>query len=287
MIAIIGDTQNTLWLERAFLRRERNEREREMLMQHLLQADFELLIHLGDMVAHGSSPGAWREFDRLFAPFFAKGISFLPLLGNHDYWGNAQRRRAHLQSRFPELADRPHRAMQCGTLGVIAIDSNISKHSRAAWARQADWFENTLADYENDATVTNVIVCSHHPPFTNSAVLKRAHYLERRFLPAFFASRKTCAFISGHVHGFERFSINDKAFIVSGGGGGPRLPLKKTERRQYADLFSSEAARPFHYLLLDAQADRVRVDLMGVEKAGVHVRLMDSFEIACARARRD
>lgn len=279
MIAVIGDTQSTSWPERALLRREQNHCERELLIQSLSAMEIDLLIHLGDMVVKGSSEKAWREFDLLFTPIFTKGVRFLPLLGNHEYWGSARRRRALLQSRFPELALQPWQALICGNLGVIAVDSNVSQYTGAAWAQRAEWFENALDEFEKETSVTAVIVCSHHPPFTNSAVLKRANYLEKRFLPAFFAAPKTRVFLSGHVHGYERFLVQDKTFIVSGGGGGPRLPLRHGERRRFEDLFSATAARPFHYMLLSAETDRLHIDAMGLGKAQSHVHVIDTFEI--------
>ncbi|MEK7728981.1 MAG: metallophosphoesterase family protein, partial [candidate division KSB1 bacterium] len=85
-LAVIGDTQRTLWLERMLLRREVNDRERELLLHDLRAQHFDVLIHLGDMVEHGASARAWQEFDRTFAPLFARGVRFIPMLGNHDYW---------------------------------------------------------------------------------------------------------------------------------------------------------------------------------------------------------
>ncbi len=278
-IAVIGDTQRTLRVERYFLRREQNQRERALLLQHLLGTEFELLVHLGDMVENGSSAAAWQEFDRLFAPFFAKGIRFVPLMGNHDYWGNKQRRCAHLQTRFPSCLNSPWQALAIGRLGLILLDSNISQYSGEVWAKQANWFESTLQRFELEASVAAVIVFSHHPPFTNSAVLRRAKHLEDRFLPAFFAAHKTRAFISGHVHGYERFTRNGKTFIVSGGGGGPRLPLRPESRRRYDDQFSGAGLRPFHYLLLHPEAGRLVVEVKGVNKEETHVRLVERFAI--------
>ncbi len=290
-IAIIGDTQNTLWAERVFLRREDNARDREMLLQNLRLENFEVLIHLGDMVENGASARAWQEFDRSFAPIFAKGAAFIPMMGNHDYWGKAQRRHTNIAARFPQLAQRAWRAEIFHNLGLVCIDSNKSEYSRGAWAEQERWFAQTLADFAQSPQVHAILVFSHHPPFTNSAVMARAQFLEATFLPAFFSSSKTKAFISGHVHGYERFVMSDKSFIVSGGGGGPRLPLRKRERRRYVDQYERErhplqggkqlegATRPLHYLLITQEARQLRIAAWGLGHGETGGSLFDEIVI--------
>ncbi len=276
-IAVIGDTQRTLWAERAFLLREKNDRERELLLQSLCEKDFDVLIHLGDMVENGASLRAWQEFDRRFAPILAKGAAFIALLGNHDYWGNERRRRSLIQARFPHLLQQAWRAEIYHHLGLVCIDSNRAQYSQANWAQQEHWFEEVLRDYTHDPSVAAILVFSHHPPFTNSTVLRRAQFLERVFLPAFFASHKTRAFISGHVHGYERFIVNEKTFIVSGGGGGPRLPLRRVARRQFADQYAEVAPRPFHYLLIHLEVRQLRVKVWGLQKGQTQVALVDEI----------
>lgn len=283
-IAVIGDTQRTSRLETVFMLREQNDRERELLLHHLFRADFDLLVHLGDMVFDGSSASEWQEFDRLFAPVLAKGIPVIPAVGNHEYWGNNQQARAHLVARFPELANSRWQARLHGGLGLVVIDSNISEYDETGWNRQVAWFSRTLQEMEENPQVRAVIVFSHHPPFTNSTVIDDAPYLAKSFFPAFFSSPKTIAFISGHVHGYERFAANGRTFIVSGGGGGPRLRLLTGERARHRDLFNGPALRPFNYLLLYPEASGLRIDVLGLDKAapGVEppaIRLIDSVTL--------
>ena len=170
-LAIIGDTQRTSRLEKTLLRREQNDLEREQLLRHLFQTDFDLFVHLGDMVANGSSAQEWREFDRLFSPVFTKGITFLPLMGNHEYWGNQQKMFSHFTTRFPWLDKNRWHARVHRNLGLIVIDSNVAKYSKADWAQQAVWFKNTLQNMDQDSNVRAILVFSHHPPFTNSAII--------------------------------------------------------------------------------------------------------------------
>ena len=265
-IAVIGDTQRTSKLEAIFMLREENDRERELLLHHLFRAPFDLLVHLGDMVFDGTSASEWQEFDRLFAPVLAKGIPIIPAVGNHEYWGNNQQALANLTARFPWLAGRRWHAHLHDSLGLIMLDSNISEYAEAEWAKQVAWFDSTLRAMDANPGVRAVIVFSHHPPFTNSTIIDDASYLSKNFLPAFFAARKTIAFISGHVHGYERFAANGRMFIVSGGGGGPRLRLHEGKKARHQDLFAGPAIRPFNYLLIYPESDRLRIEVMGLEK---------------------
>jgi hypothetical protein len=283
-IAVIGDTQHTSKLETVLMFREQNNRERAQLLDHLFQTEFGLLVHLGDMVFNGSSENDWKEFDRLFAPVFAKGISFVPTVGNHEYWGNNQRALANLTARFPQLASSRWHARLHGDLGLIVIDSNMGEYAETDWTRQAAWFDSTLREMDENPNVRAVVVFSHHPPFTNSTIIDDASHLTTSFLPAFFASQKTVAFLSGHVHGYERFASNGRTFIVSGGGGGPRLRLYQGSQARHQDLFTGAAIRPFNYLLLYPEGGQLRIEVMGMEKASPsgrpsQIRLLDEVTL--------
>jgi Calcineurin-like phosphoesterase len=218
------------------------------------------------MVFDGTSAREWKAFDHLFAPVLAKGIPVIPAVGNHEYWGNNQQALANLTARFPWLASSRWHAHLHDSLGLILIDSNISEYAEAEWARQVAWFDSTLQEMDANPSVRAVLVFSHHPPFTNSTIIDDASYLATSFLPAFFAAKKTIAFISGHVHGYERFAANGRMFIVSGGGGGPRLRLYEGKKARHQDLFAGPAIRPFNYLLLYPESGRLRIEVMGLEK---------------------
>lgn len=281
-MAVIGDTQRTSWMETIFMFREENDRERELLLNHLFRTKFSLLVHLGDMVFDGASASEWKEFDRLFAPVFAKGIPVIPAVGNHEYWGHNQQALANFTARFPWLANRRWYARLHDSLGLIVIDSNISEYGETDWAKQTAWFDSTLREMDTNPNVRAVLVFSHHPPFTNSTMIDDASYLSKSFLPAFFAARKTVAFISGHVHGYERFAVKGRTFIVSGGGGGPRWRLLERSKARHQDQFTGPAIRPFNYLLLYPEPGQLRIEVMGLEKAAPiegqsQIRLIDEM----------
>jgi hypothetical protein len=64
------------------------------------------------------------------------------------------------------------------------------------------------------------------------------------FADPFVRSPKTRLFFSGHNHTYERFQFENKFFIVSGGGGGPRHKVSfDLGNRPYHDLFPGPELR--------------------------------------------
>jgi len=96
--------------------------------------------------------------------------------------------------------------------------------------------------------VDYVVVCDHEPPFTNSRVVGPNKKVQALFADPFLRFRKTCMFLSGHSHAYERFQAGTKFFIVSGGGGGPRYRVHvDLEGRRFKDLFPGPELRFFHF----------------------------------------
>lgn len=281
MIAVVGDTQRTLWYERAFLRREQNDRERRLILADVAAARPELLVHLGDAVAVGASRRDWRRFDELVAPVAAAGVPVLPVVGNHDLWPPWRRgtRRAlgHFFARFPEAAGRRWYDRRHGPLRLVVLDTNMGRMSAEEWDGQRRWFAHVLAAADADPAARGVVVFAHHPPFTNSRATGDDANVRAAFVGPFLAARKALAFVSGHAHAYERFDRDGRAFVVAGGGGGPRIRLLAGTTRRHVDAYAGPSPRPFHYLQLWPEGDGVRWVVRGMEKGGTAVGDLDQF----------
>jgi hypothetical protein len=128
-----------------------------------------------------------------------------------------------------------------------------------------------------------VLVLLHHPPFTNSRVTSDAIHVQRDLVPPFAGASKTLAMISGHVHNYERFVREGKTFLVAGGGGGPRAPLREGARRRHADdLFAGGRLRAFHYLRFRPGREALEVEVRGLEKDGTGFDTMEGFDLPWA-----
>jgi Icc-related predicted phosphoesterase len=280
-LALLGDTQRTLWVER-LVGREQNDEARGALVKDLAAQRPGLVVVLGDMTSEGGLRSEWDAFDDLFGPIRGAGIPVLALLGNHDYWGGVDGALANAAARFPQLGRQRWYLRAVGRLALVLLDSNQQQLGEANWEEQRDWYRRTLAALDADPAVAGVLVLAHHPPYTNSRTTRDQAHVQRAFLPAFSAARKTLAFVTGHAHAYERFEECGRTFVVSGGGGGPRVELLSGAEARHRDLHTAGSPRPFHYLLVEQDASGARVTVRGLDKGETEARVIDRFELPFA-----
>jgi hypothetical protein len=147
----------------------------------------------------------------------------------------------------------------------VFLNSNRADMSPADWDKQQHWYENTMKQLDNDPSIKAVVTFLHHPAYTNSIVTGDEPDVQLAFVPAYFKSVKGLAMISGHAHTYERFRKDGKTFIVSGGGGGPRVGLHDGIDF-HKDLYTGSSPRPFHFLLLSRTSTGLKITVMGLLK---------------------
>jgi Icc-related predicted phosphoesterase len=255
-ILVIGDTQQTYWAERVFLFREQNDSQRQRLFRRM-EAEVRpaYVVHLGDMVSYGASETQWANFDSLFARLM-QNVRVYPTLGNHDYWGSDDVALEHVRKRFSELKPRTYYSLERGALGWVFLDSNLRDEDAA---RQDEWLGPELDRLDN--LVEGIIFVTHHPPFTLGEQRENQRFEDKTALELFFKHKKAVLFVSGHVHGYERFAKLGRTFVVSGGGGGPRVAYHDPDEAsaQDPDLKTEYTrckrfVRPLHYVVLSQTA---------------------------------
>jgi 3',5'-cyclic AMP phosphodiesterase CpdA len=273
--AIVSDFQRTSRVE---VWRESNQEERAIILAAIAREQPELVLMLGDLVFCGSSASDWREFDALAAPIRHAEIPVLAVPGNHEYWLSPRVGRRNFQARFPLLEERRWHARSWGPLRLLLLDSNRRFLSSALWEKQARWYGEEIARADRDPQTRGVLVLVHHPPYTNSSVTSDELHVQRFFVPAFQAARKTLAILSGHVHSYERYERAGKTFLVTGGGGGPRIRLETGSRQRHRDdLFAGPAVRFFHYLMAALTPNGIEIEMRGLRKGEKHFETMDRF----------
>ncbi len=276
-VVLVGDTQRTLLSERLLLR-EQNDAARAALLEAVAAADPRLVVVMGDAVSKGGDAGAWRYFDRVTAPIRARGVPIAGLLGNHEYFGDRRTMLAEASAHYAPFGLRSWNVVRSGAIALVLLDSNFERLGAAASREQDEWYAAELARLERDDSVRFVVVCCHHPPFTNSTIVSPSPEVERRFVPPFLASPKAVLFASGHCHSYERFRDHGKDFIVTGGGGGPRQRVQvDPRRRRFEDLFAGPPVRPFHYCRLDVEGGRLAVTMVCLDPAHAKWGLCDRF----------
>ncbi len=263
---IIGDTQGTTPFE---IGRERNDKERKIILEEIARREPAFVIHLGDLTNDGGSAKKWRECDDLNKSLREKKIPFFPILGNHEFYGDNKRALQYYFDRFPYLEQKRWYSFSWKNIGLIMLDANFSTLSQKQIEKQAQWYVDELEAFEKNKKVEYVIVCCHEPPFTNSRVVKPNKKVQDFFADPFVQFRKPCFFFSGHSHAYERFQQDGKFFIVSGGGGGPRHKLYLDPRkRRYEDLFSGPELRFLHFCEIDSAPSGLNYKVLRLEPSG-------------------
>lgn len=271
---VVGDLQRTSWLE---WWREQNDAERVRVVRAIADERPAFLVIVGDLVFGGARARDWAAFDVLSTPIREAGIPVIAAMGNHEYWGGRSGE-GHFFARFPHLDGERWYVRAWGPLRFVVLNSNEGDLWKREWREQKRWYERTLAELDRDPAVRGVIVVAHHPPYTNSTVTSDERHVQRDFVPAFLAARKTLALMNGHVHSYERFERQGKAFVVSGGGGGPRARLSTgAQRRHPDDKYDGPPLRDFNFVRMTVEADGLAAEVRGLPKGGQEFRAIDRF----------
>jgi GAF domain-containing protein/predicted phosphodiesterase len=175
-------------------------------------------LHAGDLVHNSNSETEWLKFFAIEAPLL-KNRPFFPAIGNHDlsrmelfffrYFGNTS-----LGSVPPELQGRVH-SFNYGNSHFVLLDSNLLM---AADQPVYQWLEQDLAQAQADPDRKFTFVVQHHPVY--SAFEYGQFPANQTLLAPLYQAHDVDAVFSGHVHLYERDSVNGRVFITAGGGGG-------------------------------------------------------------------
>jgi predicted phosphohydrolase len=277
-VAVIGDLQRTS-LPEVLLNREQNDLERVEIVKSVSQENINAVLLLGDLVFNGSDLNEWKEFDNLISSVSSKEIPIFSIMGNHEYWGRNRSAVANVSSRFPQITEaQTWYCMKSDSVCFIFLDSNYGALGYKKWSRQINWFKSNLLEADNDQSIMCVIVFLHHPPYSNSLITGDDEKLQEEILPLFNSSKKSLAMISGHAHCYERFMYKGKTFIISGGGGGPRINLNV--RPAHFDFCRLSYPRPFNYLLLKRKGDLIEITAKGLNKGSSEFFIIESFNLS-------
>jgi len=265
-IIIIGDTQHTSHWE---FWRERNVEATRLLATEMARRHPAFILHLGDLTVRAASKSHWEYFDNDIEPVRKAQIPIFPVMGNHDYYGDNKHALRNIRQRFPALEKSLWYSFTYRRVGFIMLNSNFSDLKSDDNLRQKEWYAATLKKMEADDNISVIIVCCHHPPYTNSKVISPSKDVERDFAEPFLKCKKTALFFSGHCHSYEKFEKRGKIFIVSGGGGGPRHRLDIDKKhRKFDDRFNGTAVRFSHFCELVIHGDHLDLRVIRLKDDG-------------------
>ena len=120
---------------------------------------------------------------------------------------------------------------------------------------------------DSDQSVKAIIVCTHHPPYSNSMTVGSSEEVQELIVPSFEKTRKSKLFISGHSHNLEYFSgKSGKHFLIIGGGGGLTQPLLPPARRNYDDLVNPATKPLYFYLVIERNGNWLTLTARGIKR---------------------
>jgi hypothetical protein len=256
----------------------------------------------GDGVVDGRQAAQWnRSFVDVVARLTKDGdVPYFMAAGNHDLTAgltaDAPGRREALQN-FLELNSQlipaegtqhrlqgfPVYAFGYGNTFVLVLDSNVAEDDT-----QFEWVKRQLDGLDRTRYV-NVVVLSHHPPFSSgphggTVVEPTAAALRARYMPLFNAHHVTAIF-SGHEHLFEHWveRYDDASgshrmdLVVSGGGGAPPYAYQGEPETRSFNLANHAAMQhlvkpgpapgdnPYHFLIVRVDGDRLSIEVVGTD----------------------
>ncbi|NOH00095.1 MAG: hypothetical protein HND52_19205 [Ignavibacteriae bacterium] len=264
-IIIIGDTQQTSFWE---FWRESNSDFTPVILKKIAEENPAMILHLGDVVFNGASTNHWNEFNEFAAPIFTKQIPIYPVLGNHEYFGDNEEALQNYFYHFPSASNRQWYYKIYKSICFIFLNSNFSEMTRNEIYDQNDWLDLTVSELNGNEKIEHIIFISHAPPFTNSKVVDDEIFVQNYFASVFNDSEKAVLFLSGHSHSYEHFIKENKHYLVSGGGGGPRHELETDSKRNdyHFDFFSGGPMRNLHYCKLIIHEHNLEIEMIQLEK---------------------
>lgn len=262
-LAFAADTQAPMFVEKLWLRSHNNRKATRLLFEDIAQRHCAAFFLLGDVVNLGYAARQWKPIDKYLEMVRTKGIPIHAILGNHEVMGRPREGVRKFQQRFPNHKHTGY-VVVIDTVAVVLVNSNFSSLSFDEDKQQTAWYKNTVESLDADAAVQFIITGCHHSPYTNSRIVKPSKEVEQKFVPAFLASTKSCLFLSGHSHNFEHYKVEGKDFLVIGGGGGLRQPLRQGIGT-LADL-SLEYKPLFHYITVSNSGDGLQVTSYHIKK---------------------
>jgi predicted MPP superfamily phosphohydrolase len=250
-ILVLSDTQAPMFWEMLILPWNRNDEARQKILELVLsEPDPAAVFHLGDAVARGAEEEDWKPIDDFLARLRARSIPVYGVMGNHEYISSSALGTARFKKRFPEFP-RSWYSVRILPLAFIVLNSNFVELTGKEQDEQQKFYREQLAALDDDPEVKGIVVCAHHPPYTNSKIVRPSFQGQREFVPLYLKSRKAKLFLSGHSHAAEHFIRDGKNFLVLGGGGGLLQPLRVGLAVRIEDHFPLRSEiRWFHYLRL-------------------------------------
>jgi hypothetical protein len=244
----------------------------EKLLGKVLPQGFDFTVHGGDIQYYDSGLETWASWFPRMQPLLAQG-AFLPSVGNHEL-------------EKPEEIDEYYKRF-FGGAGFDGSDEYYRFESGGIWffsmdtevdlsigSPQGIWLAKSLADAAAQPNFRASIVYFHKPWVTCGD--KSEDTTTRAQFENIFDTNGVRLVIQAHMHGYERFDLNGRTFLTTGGGGGALDNINANlDRPTCAQRIASGAFR--HAVVVEVNATGLAGTV--IDDAGV---TRDTFSVPLA-----
>jgi acid phosphatase type 7 len=265
-----------------------NPAARRALVAKIAEEHPNALVLTGDVPYRGRDPFDYKEFALETVAWKAEHLRVYPVLGNHEFSGTSFD--DPLQSwwnAFPDLKDRRWYSVELGSrIRILALDSNSAL---TPGSLQRSWLEDQIAHLPS--SVDFVFLALHHPPVADIQTRlhvdhnPRPNEISLRDYLSTVAPQTHAQFIvaAGHIHNYERSSLDGVTYLVSGGGGARPYEVDRTPPDQY----QSKDFPVFHFIVFRLDGSQLKATMyrLGLPIGPEPVWMpADSFSIAAKPA---
>lgn len=210
----------------------------------------DLVLQTGDLVSRASDELQWRRYFSTAAPLL-RSTPLYPALGNHELRGEPGAN--HFARLFTLPRDRSRRmrpvyyAFRYSNSLFLALDGNSPYDGP-----QAAWLEQELKTAQADSGIRHIFAFIHQPPYAVGAYCG-SQRLQQRIVPI-LQRHSVRAVFAGHEHAYQHLERKGVRYFVTGGGGAPLYPRRKScnfEDDTALWLFRAE----HHYLRVQVDGD--------------------------------
>ena len=214
------------------------------------------VVHTGDLVGDGASESNWSTFFDVEAALI-RDVALYPSLGNHEGDG----------LRYLELFAPPddlspssenYYAFTFATSALVVLD--LYRSSFGVGSTQYNWLETALQALAEDPVIQRRFVFLHHGPY-DSGPHGSEHTVRSDLIPLFQAYGVDAVF-SGHDHTYERSTVDDIKYVVTGGGGAPLYTAD-------GDWWTQVTEAVLHYVVIEVEGPRAAVTVRRLDNSVV------------------
>ena len=234
-------------------------------------------VHHFDGVASTQDP-LWMTNYELIYTHPELMISWLPVLGNHEYRGNTQAvldyskvsRRWQMEGRYytkvfaDEEAGASLRIVFIDTTPLIDSYRNNDRYPDAGKQdieAQLQWLDNTLQKAKEDW----VVVVGHHPMYAETKKdIAEQKDIQRRLLPIFKKNGNVAMYVCGHIHNFQHIrKPSDTTDYVVNTAGSLSRKVKETDGTQFCSPATG-------FSVISASKQKLQLHMIDKEGKEIH-----------------